>query len=172
MSILFDESNINKEQAISWIAGVVYPDDRSSAAKKRVRERLRYAEQNNELKTTYREGVAIIEKNSFVQWARQKWPEVRSAQGLPNLVIEVHCESRLKISDTVAPIVLPSDYDELRDAYLQSQQAVHKLNQENSRLRSELSDCQQEVTKWRSKDDQTRQRNSDAGKKGGRGNTI
>jgi hypothetical protein len=168
MKYPFPPGPIAVRDAISFVAKVAYPEDRAQVlAKKKVRERIRYA---SEKRGTV-ECASTVNPGEFFAWAVDQWPQLATVEDLPR-DITVHLHAAGLAFTTFRPTILqiPPDAAALKDAYIECETKrqdleaeVADLNARNSRLEEELKQIGQRQGKLR-------KQLSDAGKKGGRGN--
>lgn len=162
--------NITTRQAVELIAEVVYPGDNQTAARKRVRERIRYAREQGEVPLS-----DSINAPDFFRWALgcEAWRALASVDGLPrSAIIGVMSGSLAALTGKAYGVAIPGDPQKLRDEYTRVEVERMKLVEENDELKKRISALESEVAHWQEKDRAMREKRSQAGKKGGRGNSF
>ena len=164
------KAKIPLKEAVAWIASIQYPDDNPTDAKKRVRERIRYAaEEKGEVEV---KAEMLISKN-FFSWAINKWPKLAHIEGLPRIVGIEAPSKRLKLSGKrPMRLVMPRDRAAFEKAYSKCESERQRLEVEVSALEGRVAKLEKEVHRWREADKKMRQKRSVAGKDGGRGNVA
>lgn len=166
----YPAGNISTRQAVELIAEVVYPDDDSLAARKRVRERIRYAREQGEVPLS-----DSINAPDFFRWALGlgAWRALASVEGLPrSAIIGVMNATLAAVTGKGYGVAIPGDPQKLQDEYVRVEVERMKLVEENDELKMRISVLEAEVAGWQEKDRAMREKRSQAGKKGGRGNSF
>jgi hypothetical protein len=164
----FVRRSITRRQAVEFIAPVVYPKLVLAGAKKRVRERIRYATKKGLVDRS-----DPVDAQRFFTWATGTWPELRKVEGLPYQSREILMSgtARMKISGLAHLSTAPSDPNEVRELYWKEEQRRMQLEEENRGLADRLAQCERECAEWRRKDRERRETGRATGKLGGRGRT-
>lgn len=166
----YPAGNISTRQAVELIAAAIYPDDKPIAARKRVRERIRYAREKGEVPRS----DSLIAPD-FFRWALnyEDWRALALVEGLPrSAIIAVMSGSLPALTGKAYGVAIPGDPQKLRDEYTRVEVERMKLVEENNELKKRISELESEVSHWQEKDRAMREKRSQAGKKGGRGNTF
>lgn len=166
----YPAGNISTSQAVELIAAVVYPDDDPIAACKRVRARIRYAREKGALPLS-----DSINAPDFFRWALdcKDWRALASVEGLPlSGTVGVACLSLGVMTCKAYGTAIPGDPQKLRDEYCRCETERIKLVEENDELKKRISALESEVADWQERDRTMREKRSQAGKKGGRGNSF
>ncbi len=166
MQYPFKPGRIKLSDAIDFIAKVAYPELDWRAARKRVRERVRYAVDKEQVA----KGLTI-DAESFFAWAIGKWPPLRRVSGIPLTPVigkaKLVAASIAKLS--AFGVVLPGDLEELKQRYVDCETRCRKLAHENADLKKRVQIMGAELTEWRAQDAERRQTGSEYGREGGRG---
>ncbi len=164
----YPPGNITIKQAVTLIAGVVYPGDDPTAARKRVRSRIRYAQQLGKIPS-----AQLLVAADFFQWAVTGNPDWNALAKVPNLPsIPNTCSIHLRMPSpilTAHAVVAPSGYEELLEKYTWAEAERHKLAEEVASLKEQLASRDIELAQLRDKATKLRQKRVSAGQNGGRG---
>lgn len=166
----YPAGNISTRQAVELIAEAIYPGDEPIAARKRVRERIRYAREKGKVPLS-----DSINAPDFFRWALdcEDWRALAAVEGLPrSVIIGVACGSICAMTGKAYGTVIPGDPQKLRDEYCRCETERMKLVEENDEFKKRISALESEVAHWQEKDRAMREKRSQAGKKGGRGNSL
>ena len=157
---------ISIKDAIKFVALVVYPDDSPRDSKKRVRARIRYAQEKSQLTMGEK-----FEADKFFGWAVGKWTELLQVQGLPRspTVLKVNSISVGSSISSPSIITTPTDRRSLEVAYVTSERERQQLASKVKEMSAQLEACMSELQNFKDSDAMMREKKSIAGKKGGRG---
>jgi DNA repair exonuclease SbcCD ATPase subunit len=109
--------------------------------------------------------------DDFIIWAVGKWPELKNEIAVPH--IAKPSTGHLGLSGHRPRVRLqPEDYQELWDRHRRALDELEDCTEEKERLQEQLQESESQLRVYQEKKDKLRQKASDAGKKGGRGNTI
>lgn len=167
----YPPGNITISQAVGLIAVVVYPDLDKTAARKRVRSRIRYAQETEKIPST-----DPILASDFFQWAvtgNPDWSALAKVQGLPIPTATASGHLRMPLPRLKAhAVVVPTSHEELQEKYIWAEAERYKLAEEVASLKEQLAIRDIELAQWREKDSKLRQKRVSAGQNGGRGKSI
>lgn len=168
----FPSGNVTTRQAVELIAAVVYPHEEQLDARKRVRERIRYARKLGKISLS-----DSLPASDFFRWALDEnsdWLSLASVPGLPRSGKVVFATGSIVVSASCQAhaTVIPGDPTKLREEFSRIEVERQKLTEEVAELRKQIAELAAEVAEWRERDRQMRAKLSEAGKRGGRGNTL
>lgn len=168
----YPAGNITKRQAAELVAAVVYPADDPLDARKRIRERIRYARKIGKLSQT-----DSFPASDFFRWALDSCPDWAALAAVPGLprstkIVGMSGTCTISMSCKAYGTAVPSDPVKLREEFCRIDVERQKLAEEVAECRIRISELEAEVGEWREKDRTMRVKNSHSGKQGGRGNTF
>lgn len=160
---------LNRSEAHKRIASVLYPDDSADRARRRVSERCRRAIKSGEIQR------GDFADEAFCRWALAEWPglgwqewmapEARINEGFSHLVLPA-------LTLRASVIGVPQERNELEEAYMQAETERQRLFEENIDLRAQVADLKSRNNELEFRLKNRLKKQSDSGKKGGRGNTL
>lgn len=168
----YPSGNITTRQAVELIAAVAYPNEEQLDARKRVRERIRYARKLCKLSSS-----DPFPASDFFRWALDEnsdWLPLASMPGLPRSARLV-CEAgafAVSASCKAYATAIPGDPTKLREEFSRIEVERQKLMEEVAEQKKRIAELVTEIAEWRERDRQMREKRSEAGKRGGRGNTF
>jgi hypothetical protein len=157
---------ITENQAIQLIYDCIYPNDLKSDAFKRIRQRIRKAQQDGELAQ-----FSSLKVNPYIffSWALKSkgWDKLSSIKGLPaNVFVKVSgVEANVALGEAYAITDPEANSTELQIKNQDLQKALELKE-------AELKQVQIKLEAINNKDKIRRERLSNAGKKGGRGKSL
>jgi hypothetical protein len=168
----YPRGNITTRQAVELIADAVYPEANQIEARKRVRERIRYARKIGKLSP-----ADSFSAPDFFRWALDEnpdWAPLASVQGLPRsaIVVGMTAVCSMAMGGKAYAVGIPGDPVKLREEFSRIEVERQKLEEEVAAQQKRIVELEAEVAKWREQDRQMRAKRSAAGKRGGRGNTF
>jgi hypothetical protein len=157
--------NITTRQAVELIADVVYPDANQIEARKRVRERIRYARKIGKLTP-----ADSFSAPDFFRWALDEnpdWAPLASVQGLPRsaIVVSMTGVCSISMSGKAYAVGIPGDPVKLREEFSRVEVERQKLTEKVAEQEKRIAELEAEVADWRERDRQLRAQRSNAGKK-------
>ncbi len=168
------ESNslsITERQAVEVIAAAVYSDEDQRGARKRVRERLRFARRQGKIS-----GAAPHQAGLFFFQVMELWPDwaaLRSVDGLPlDAVVYVTGVASGTSVGQVRVLTPPANPDELLKEFYRLDGECEGLRQEVAALKARLEEAESELNARRQRESDLSQKLSAAGKRGGRGRSL
>jgi hypothetical protein len=133
-------------------------------ARKRVRERIRYARKIGKLSPA--ESVSAPE---FFRWAldaNPDWANLAQVQGLPRALVMIAMSGHVNISvmGSAALVVTPGDPEKLREEFSRVEVERQKLTEKVAEQEKRIAELEAEVAYWRERDRRYREQRSKAGK--------
>ena len=158
---------LSRSEAHKEIASVLYPDDVLDSARRRVSERCRRAVKKGEIpKGNYAD-------EAFCRWVLAEWPGL-GWQGwmTPEVMINV------MNAHLVLPALLvsasgfgvPHEKETLESGYIKAESERQRLLEENTELKAHATDLESRNNELALRLKNRLKKQSDSGKKGGRGN--
>jgi hypothetical protein len=161
--------NVIQKDVVPILAKIVHPLIHFREARNRIREVISRATTRGELK---RLQTAKIEFNHdlFWRWARKKWPELQDNNEIP-VVSKAPSTGSVSakvpsFTSSASGYTLPADPKSDRSELIKANQTINKERAERALLEKEITPLRE----LKKKDDARREKNSIAGKNGGRGN--
>lgn len=160
---------LTRTEAHKRIASILYPKVPLDTARRRVAERCRRAIKKSEI------AAGKFADEAFCRWAMIEWPNLGWQDWMAS-------EANINIVDASLTLPIPKlrvsvtstplDRNELEVVYIRAETERHRLSEENTELKNRIADLESRNTEleWRLKNRLKKQ--SDSGKKGGRGNDI
>ena len=155
-------------EAISIIARIAYPLKDPTLAKKRIRERIRYAREVGKLPLG-----DPLDCGTFFLWAIGKWKQLASVPGLRIAAVQGSGLGKLPaLKSSGFGVVGYTDPTDLAAAFVKCETERHALQEENETLKAEVERLEIDSQARSLRDDQIRRIRRAAGRKGGRGNKL
>lgn len=158
-------------QTVNVITEALYPEEQKKTARAKVRNRIQRAANIGDIRIVFLDNKTHLEVEPFLRWALQTWPVLSNY--LSSLPPHISAHGEINMGDLSAS----GEMHSLPDTVDQLQQLCARLLSENSTLhpalektKGQLIGTQAELDVFKARDALRRQRASDAGKQGGRGN--
>ncbi len=168
------ESNsltISELQAVEVIAAAVYPDEDQRGARKRVRERLRFARRQGKISGAAPHQAGLFFSQVMEIWS--DWAALSSVKGLPlDAVVRVTGVAATTSLGQVRVLTPPANPDELLKEFYRLDGECEGLRQEIAALKARLEEAESELNARRQRESDLSQKRSAAGKRGGRGRSL
>ena len=162
-----DQVTISRTQAYKEIARLVYPDEPVDIVSQRVRQRAYRAQQAGKFT------ASPLADASFCNWARDTWPCLPRQSWMPLRTFDLTASDVYGIGERPpSATVTPSDPEEVKRRLLEfaEQLEAARLERDEAIKALEAEREAREAAEYRLKHRLKKQ--SDSGKKGGRGNTL
>ncbi len=168
----YPSGNITTQQAVELIAAVVYEHEEKDQARKRARERIRYARKLGKLSLS-----DSLPASDFFRWAIDENSDWLALASIPSLPLSAKLVSAagavvVSASGEAYAAVIPGDPNKLREEFSRIEVERQKLTEEVAELRKRIAKLEAEIAEWREQDWQMREKRRQAGKLGGRGNSF
>ena len=166
------KQRIRLSEAVSLVATIVYRQKYNKRyALNRVRRRIGTAVKNRTLSRMENKGRPELIYDDFIIWAVGTWPELRNEIVVPH--IAKPSTGHLGLSGHRPRARLrPEDYQELWDRHRRALDELEDCIEEKEGLQEQLQESESQLRVYQEREDERRQKASDAGKKGGSGKTI
>jgi hypothetical protein len=160
----YPQGNITTHQAVELIAAAVYPGTNAVVARKRVRERIRYARKLGKISA-----ARSFPAPDFFRWAideNQDWAALTTIKGLPRSAILVAMPGFHSISTfgKAYAVVIPADPARLKEEFSRVEVERQMLTEKVAEQEKRIVELEAEVAGWRERDRQYREQRSKAGK--------
>jgi len=161
-----EQVTINRTQAYKEIAKLVYPDDPVATGSERVRLRAYRAQQAGKIVPS------PMADASFCNWVRETWPKLPKQNWMPRRRHRGSGSATLIFDASATAHVTPQDPEELVRRLRETTEQLEAADRECKATTQALQDERKarEAAEYRLKNRLKKQ--SDFGKKGGRGNTF
>ncbi|MEA3277556.1 MAG: hypothetical protein U9Q81_20190 [Pseudomonadota bacterium] len=167
------EKLITRSQAYKEIAKVLFPDDQADKesrdkTRRSVKARAKRAEKAGKITRS------DFANESFCRWVRDVWPTLGFHEWMPESVhhIQLFAKEKMDFRDEAGAIGIPGDRTKLEEQYVKSEREREALAAECDEQGREIKSLQQVISEFRAKDENDRRRQSEVGKRGGRGKKL
>lgn len=129
---------VKKEDAVAWLAQIVYPYDANTPARKKVRRLMSY----------HNIGGKMLNAPAFFSWAIKVSDWGEKLQAIPNVPYEpLHFSpvSSIGITPSADFLKLPSKLAELQNLCIEQHFALLETNKKNEQLEKENSELQKKL---------------------------